>query len=942
MKRITTTLLASCFCSLFFAQQQFHNLQGLTVEANSTLTGLPIKVSLEESKLIEDGQFANWMAKEMVQSEVVSFNLVKTDYDHLGFKHHRYQEYYKGYKIEGSMLIAHSKLNQLRAFNGEWYKDIQMANSLVLNEEHALSYALKKISAKKYKWENAIEEAHMREVLNNPNFTFKPKGDLVILPVIKGKEISFLYAYKFNIYAEEPLYRANVYVDAATGNVIKEQNLICTVNSIGTANTKYSGTKSITTDYTGTLYRLRETGRGNGIETYNMKNTTTYSATDFTNTANSWTTTTADQAATDAHWGAEVTYDYYYQTFNRNSIDNNGFKLLSYVHYSNNYVNAFWDGQRMTYGDGNTSQDFTIMTALDVCGHEITHGVVEHTAGLNGTEADALNEAFADIFGTAVEWFARPTQHDWIMGKDIMPSGTGIRNMSNPNALQQPDTYLGTYWDNTNEPHINDGPCIYWFYLLSVGGNGTNDNGQAYNVSGISMPQAAAIAYRAMTAYMTPGTTYADVRNYTIQAAKDLFGACSNQVIQTTNAWYAVGVGAQYAPGAIGVAFAADQVNSCTLPATINFNNTTAAGLSYSWTFGDGAVSTSTNPVHTYTANGTYSVKLVANGCTAGSKDSVIKTSYIVVNAPVDPTNVNGVTLCSGTSGNLTANGSGIVNWYNAATGGTLVGTGSSFTTPTLTTTTTYYAVNTITQTPVFGAPATNTVFGSGSNFNGNTVHYQIFDVLQPCTLKTVKVVSNSAGNRIIELRNSSGVVLQSATVNIPTGTQTVTLNFGLTPGTNYQLGLGGTLADMWRNNSGSGYPYNIGGLVNITTSDVSNSYYYFFYNWQVQQADCQSNPVAVTASVSTCTDIHEQINGAEVVLYPNPASDKLFVSLGDHMIAENIMIEIYDALGKMVCSQPIHEKSNEVDVSNLARGVYTCKITSASKQTTIIRFIKE
>ena len=941
MKKITTTLLASCICSLFFAQQQFNQINGLTVEANSTVTGLPIKVSLDASMHLGDGQFANWMGKEMVKSDEVSFNPLKTEYDELGFKHHRYQEYYKGYKIEGSVLIAHSKFNEVQSFNGEWYNHIRLANTIALTEEQALQFALTKVNAKKYKWENTAEEAHMREALNNPNFTFKPKADLVILPQINGKGIVFSYAYRFNVYAEEPLYRANVYVDATSGKILKEKNLICTVNAVGTANTKYSGSRSITSDNTGSLYRLRETGRGNGIETYNMKNTSTYSATDFTNTANSWTTTTADQAATDAHWGTEMTYDYYYQTFNRNSIDNSGYKLLSYVHYSNNYVNAFWDGQRMTYGDGNVSQDFTIMTALDVCGHEITHGVIENTAGLNGGEADALNEAFADIFGTSVEWFARPTQHDWIMGKDIMPSGTGIRNMSNPNALQQPDTYQGTYWDNTDEPHINDGPCIYWFYLLSVGVSGTNDNSQTYNVSGITMAQAAAIAYRAMTIYMTPGTTYADVRNYTIQAAKDLYGPCSNQVIQTTNAWYAVGVGAQYAPGTIGTAFAANQVNSCTLPATINFNNTTAAGLSYFWTFGDGAVSTSTNPAHTYTANGTYSVKLVANGCTAGSKDSVIKTSYIIVNAPVDPTNANGATICSGTSGNLSASGNAVVNWYNAAVGGTLVGTGSSFTTPSLTFSTTYYAVNTITLTPVFGGPTTSTAFGAGSNFNANTAHYQIFDVLQPCTLKTVKVVANSAGNRVVELRNSAGSVLQSTTVSVPTGTQTINLNFVLTPGTDYQLAVGGTLVDLWRNNTGSGYPYTVGSLVNITGCDVGPNYYYFFYNWQVQQADCKSNPVAVTASVSTCTGIQDQMQDAEVLLYPNPATDKLFVTLNKAGY-ENTSIELYDALGKLVFTQNIQTQQTEINVIELATGVYTCKIINASKQTVVKRFIKE
>ncbi len=633
----TLSLLFSILCvsAGLFSQQKFTSINGAKIESYSNVTGLPLLVSISDSKNLSVEKFSVWLNKEFLQDDQTSIVFTKKEIDPLGMFHYRFEQYYQNIKIESSMIIAHCNHNIVKSFNGDWFSSVKLSNGKSLTEAQALQFALNKVKAQTYKWENEQEEAHMKAMLKDPSFTYKPIGELVIVPVIdsKQKTVVFLYAYKFNIYAEKPLYRANVYVDASTGQIIKEQNLICTSNVIGTANTRYSGSQTMTSDnYTTGGYRLRETGRGNGIETYNLNNTTSYTNTDFTNNSSTWSSTGIDQVATDAHWGAEKTYDYYNTTFNRNSIDDNGFTLLSYVHYDTNFTNAFWDGQRMTYGDGDISLGYKEFTALDVCGHEITHGLVQFTAQLSGGESDALNEGFADIFGTAVEWYARPLLRNWLMGEDLTTNHVPFRNLSNPNALQQPDTYFGTNWDPNNEPHNNNGPCIYWYYLLSVGGNGVNDNSQSYNITGISMAKASAIAYRALSIYMTPNTDYANVRAFTIQAAKDLYGSCSNEAIQTTNAWYAVGVGSSYLAGAIIPDFIVDEPVKCTVPATANFINQTNSGSAYMWYFGDGATSTSANPAHTYTASGIYSVKLVATSCTGATKDSILKTSYVNVN----------------------------------------------------------------------------------------------------------------------------------------------------------------------------------------------------------------------------------------------------------------------------------------------------------------------
>ena len=163
-------------------------------------------------------------------------------------------------------------------------------------------------------------------------------------------------------------------------------------------------------------------------------------------------------------------------------------------------------------------------------------------------ESGALNESFSDIFGEATEFFTTGAV-DWLIGAQRTASGLGIRSMSNPKAAayEDPDTYLGGFWypgtDDNGGVHTNSGGQNHWFYLLTVGGSGTNDQLESYNISGIGMARASAIAARNLLTYLGAGSNYADARTNSIQAAIDLYGECSNEVKQVTNAWYAVGVG---------------------------------------------------------------------------------------------------------------------------------------------------------------------------------------------------------------------------------------------------------------------------------------------------------------------------------------------------------------------------------------------------------------
>jgi bacillolysin len=481
--------------------------------------------------------------------------LITKETDQLGFTNYRYQQTIGNIPVEHAVYIAHVRNSRLLMQNGKWLMHLPdgLPTTASISESAALHSALNYIGATTYKWQQADEEAFIKTENNNPNATYFPKGTLVYY---SGEEdltsANLRLAYKFDVYAAEPLSRKIIYVDAVNGNVLGTKDLIHETNAAGSAVTAYSGTQAITTDLNAGTYRLREIGRGNGIQTFNMKKGTNYAtAVDFTDADNVWNNvnTTKDQYATDAHWGAEKTYDFYKNNFNRNSIDGNGFLIKSYVHYSSNYFNAFWDGSRMTYGDGSSTDNNKPLTAIDVCGHEITHGLTTFSANLTYSgESGAMNEGFSDIFGTAIEWYARPTQHDWLIGADFYT----IRSMSNPNAYSQPDTYLGTSWytgtaDNGGV-HTNSGVLNYWFYLLCNGGSGTNDKGFVFNVASIGMSKAQAIAFRTLTVYLVSTSKYINARTASIQAATDLYGAASNEVTQVTNAWNAVGVGGGTAP----------------------------------------------------------------------------------------------------------------------------------------------------------------------------------------------------------------------------------------------------------------------------------------------------------------------------------------------------------------------------------------------------------
>ncbi len=304
------------------------------------------------------------------------------------------------------------------------------------------------------------------------------------------------------------------------------------------------------------------------------------------------------------------------------------------------------------------------------------------------------------------------------------------------------------------------------------------------------------------------------------------------------------------------VNFTSNSINSC--GGNISFTDLSGSSTSWLWSFGDGTTSTQQNPTHLYTNNGNYDVKLKISNCVG--TDSLLKLNYLTVTINTPPSVQSATAIgCGSASVTLTATAANTIKWYDAPTGGNLVNTGASYTTPILSASTTYYVENSGLLGTTQHVGAANKNIGAGGAYSGPSYHYLTFSASNAFNLISVLVDASSAGNRIIQLRNSAGVVLQSATVNLPLGQSRALLNFNIPIGTDFQLGVSGN-NNLFRNNTGGNYPYTLNGIVSITGNSAgNNAYYYYFYDWEITQT-CNSLRVPVTATINPTTPVSSSI----------------------------------------------------------------------------------
>jgi len=459
--------------------------------------------------------------------------LKKEDTDFTGQTRYLYQQYYKGIEVEGALYLLHQEDGRVYLANGKFIRNINLNIQPRISREDAFRAAKASMNAFTYSWEVPDTSFY---------YLSQDTGKLLIFnPSVSESRIATtpLLAYKFKISAVEPDMGYSVYVDANTGEILSSLTLNYQANChSGTAITLYNGQKTITTRKGLLNYQLRDDCRGGGIHTGIQDNL-------VKDDDNYWSDPDK-QPAVSAHWASEKTYDYFYNTFNRNSYDGNGIVITNCtmmpepLGQSNPVAWYRPSYKRFEFFNPDNVKFNNHPVSLDAVGHEYTHGIIYHSSNLTYEgESGALSESFADIFGNMVKYSVTGNVNNYLMGEDFWIADGKKSDFSNPNSKSHPQTYKGQYWLTQTTPdttmHTNCGVQNHWFYLLANGGSG---------VQGIGRNKAAEIAYLNMTTFLLPlpQATYSDAAMGAIKAAQYLFGTCSNEMIQTYKAWQAVGV----------------------------------------------------------------------------------------------------------------------------------------------------------------------------------------------------------------------------------------------------------------------------------------------------------------------------------------------------------------------------------------------------------------
>lgn len=485
--------------------------------------------------------------------------------------HERMDQYYKGVPVRGGDVVRQTERGSTVSIFGTVYEGIALDVTPKLSADDALAVA-KRESGVDIAAGRAVEDGILLGGGNGPT--------LMVLPHDDG------YRLVYEVSAFTPRGALQYFIDANNGTIVLTLDAAQRQTSaVGRGTGVLGDPKKMSVTSVAGGFQAADLLRPPILRTYDMRENVArmFDILNFvvpllvsdraTDTDNDWT----DVAAVDAHAHSGYVYDYFFKRHARRGLDGNNVALLSFVHPVNRaavlsqpssiiglfYLNAFYYHPlgAMVYGEGLPS-NFTaggqrwnyLSGALDVVAHELTHGVTAYTSNLiYQNESGALNEAFSDMMGTAVEFYYQQAgngslQADYLAGEDVITPG-GIRSLSNPATFGQPDHYsrrlifaVPSPANDNGAVHINSGIANHFYFLAIEGGTNRTSGLPVQGVGQASREQVERVVFRAFTQLLPSNATHAVARAATIQAARDLYGANSNVERAVTQAWTAVGV----------------------------------------------------------------------------------------------------------------------------------------------------------------------------------------------------------------------------------------------------------------------------------------------------------------------------------------------------------------------------------------------------------------
>lgn len=465
--------------------------------------------------------YANEVKAGIGHNEDDDFALIQQQHGNDGLDHVRLRQTYRGIPVYSADVVVHATDKQFTGLNGRLGFGLSgVETKAQLGADEALAIA-KQDYSDAAKGTGSL--AYSRE-----------KSELVILPLAsRGMRLVWHVTFYTELQAGINPGLWSYFVDAKDGSIQKKLNTLDTLSQAsgpgGNAKVSRTWTDALDVEASGNEY-IMDTAR---LSTADMNNSQSGSGTLVTGPLDN----IGDAPINDAHGFAEVTLNMLQDWMGHNSIDDNGFKIHSRVHYGTNYENAFWDGTQMTYGDG-ASTFYPLSGDVDVVAHEIDHGFTSFHSNLTYSgQSGGLNESFSDVAGTIAEFYSEGDSADWNLGTDIFKSSTGaLRYMCDPTAdgasIDNLDDYAG------QDVHYTSGIGNKAFCRTARRFATGDPDGQA-TVDSVKL--AGQVWFEANASYWTSGTTYTDACQGTIDAATAL-GLSQTQIDYLNASWEDVGV----------------------------------------------------------------------------------------------------------------------------------------------------------------------------------------------------------------------------------------------------------------------------------------------------------------------------------------------------------------------------------------------------------------